>query len=338
MYGEYTQGSLLYLALEACGVRDIHADHAASHIGKAAAIATVLRALPVHARLGQRYMPGDVMTKHGLSERDLAILPSDIRMADGSPLEGALPKERVHVGDREDVARVRQQATTRLAAARAGSTASSDVLGRPNTAAPPNDFSMNTATTAQRAASLPSPGRGGTRLAVSRGLEDRVEGVPRPPPPASDAGASLFSGSRMAAITAARSAMRPMSASPSGRAPQPSESDSNGDVKEKAQLDVRKLVLHKDPQVAQRITDAVFDLACQARAHTRHARDMAANVPAAAVPALLPAVTVERFLTQLELQQFNIFSGGLGPWMDSRPLARLYLQGELLLHTVRGTY
>lgn len=62
-YGEATQSSLLYLCLEALGVRDVHADHAASHIGKAMGIATLLRALPVHARLGQQYLPTELLAK-----------------------------------------------------------------------------------------------------------------------------------------------------------------------------------------------------------------------------------------------------------------------------------
>jgi len=62
-YAEATHGSLLYLTLEAAGVRDVHADHAASHIGKAAGLAMVIRALPLHARLGQRYVPDDVLAK-----------------------------------------------------------------------------------------------------------------------------------------------------------------------------------------------------------------------------------------------------------------------------------
>ena len=62
-YAEATQSSLLYLSLEALGVRDVDADHAASHIGKAVGIATLLRALPVHARLGQHYLPSELLEK-----------------------------------------------------------------------------------------------------------------------------------------------------------------------------------------------------------------------------------------------------------------------------------
>ena len=62
-FSEATHASLLYLSLEALGVRDLHADHAASHIGKALGIANVLRGFPLHARLGLRYMPEEVMLK-----------------------------------------------------------------------------------------------------------------------------------------------------------------------------------------------------------------------------------------------------------------------------------
>ena len=70
-YAEATYGSLLYLSLEAVGVRDVHADHAASHIGKALGLAMALRALPVHARLGQRYLPDELLKK----VRARAVIP-----------------------------------------------------------------------------------------------------------------------------------------------------------------------------------------------------------------------------------------------------------------------
>jgi hypothetical protein len=38
LYNE--QSSLLYLTLEAAGVRDVHADHAASHLGKVCAFSS----------------------------------------------------------------------------------------------------------------------------------------------------------------------------------------------------------------------------------------------------------------------------------------------------------
>lgn len=42
------------------GVRDIHADHAASHIGKAQGIVTCLRATPYHSTRQKVFLPMDI--------------------------------------------------------------------------------------------------------------------------------------------------------------------------------------------------------------------------------------------------------------------------------------
>ncbi|XP_053093450.1 NADH dehydrogenase (ubiquinone) complex I, assembly factor 6 isoform X2 [Pangasianodon hypophthalmus] len=59
-YAENTQSSLLYLLLETLGVKDVHADHAASHIGKAQGIVTCLRATPYHSQKRRVYLPMDI--------------------------------------------------------------------------------------------------------------------------------------------------------------------------------------------------------------------------------------------------------------------------------------
>ncbi|XP_061304054.1 NADH dehydrogenase (ubiquinone) complex I, assembly factor 6 isoform X3 [Pezoporus flaviventris] len=59
-YAENTQSALLYLTLEMLGVRDVHADHAASHIGKAQGIVTCLRATPYHCTRQKVFLPMDV--------------------------------------------------------------------------------------------------------------------------------------------------------------------------------------------------------------------------------------------------------------------------------------
>jgi len=41
----------------------VHADHAASHIGKAQGLATLIRAVPYHARKDNVYLPTDLMIK-----------------------------------------------------------------------------------------------------------------------------------------------------------------------------------------------------------------------------------------------------------------------------------
>ncbi|KAM3873193.1 NADH dehydrogenase (ubiquinone) complex I, assembly factor 6 [Diretmus argenteus] len=69
-YSENTQSSLLYLLLECLGLKDIHADHAASHIGKAQGIVTCLRATPYHSSRRRVYLPMDVCMLHGTSQED----------------------------------------------------------------------------------------------------------------------------------------------------------------------------------------------------------------------------------------------------------------------------
>ncbi|GAB1288304.1 NADH dehydrogenase (ubiquinone) complex I, assembly factor 6 [Apodemus speciosus] len=69
-YAENTQSSLLYLTLEVLGVKDLHADHAASHIGKAQGIVTCLRATPYHSSRRQVLLPMDVCAQHGVSQED----------------------------------------------------------------------------------------------------------------------------------------------------------------------------------------------------------------------------------------------------------------------------
>ncbi|XP_031432130.1 NADH dehydrogenase (ubiquinone) complex I, assembly factor 6 isoform X1 [Clupea harengus] len=69
-YSENTQSSLLYLLLESLGVKNVHADHAASHIGKAQGIVTCLRATPYNSRRRRVYLPMDICMLHGVSQED----------------------------------------------------------------------------------------------------------------------------------------------------------------------------------------------------------------------------------------------------------------------------
>jgi len=70
-YAESTQAALLYLQLEAGGVKDKHADHAASHLGKAAGLATILRGMPHHAQARRCYFPTELLARHKFSQEDL---------------------------------------------------------------------------------------------------------------------------------------------------------------------------------------------------------------------------------------------------------------------------
>ncbi|KAL3064926.1 hypothetical protein OYC64_001039 [Pagothenia borchgrevinki] len=69
-YSENTQSSLIYLLLECLGVTNVHADHAASHIGKAQGIVTCLRATPYHSGRRKVYLPMDICMLHGASQED----------------------------------------------------------------------------------------------------------------------------------------------------------------------------------------------------------------------------------------------------------------------------
>uniref|UniRef100_A0A8C9Z3X2 NADH dehydrogenase (ubiquinone) complex I, assembly factor 6 n=1 Tax=Sander lucioperca TaxID=283035 RepID=A0A8C9Z3X2_SANLU len=69
-YAENTQSSLIYLLLECLGLKNVHADHAASHIGKAQGIVTCLRATPYHSSRRKVYLPMDICMLHGASQED----------------------------------------------------------------------------------------------------------------------------------------------------------------------------------------------------------------------------------------------------------------------------
>jgi len=56
-HAENTSSALLYLSLEILDVRNMHADHAASHVGKALGLLLTLRALPHSASKQQVYLP-----------------------------------------------------------------------------------------------------------------------------------------------------------------------------------------------------------------------------------------------------------------------------------------
>lgn len=70
-YADQTHASLLYLILDACGVRNGDADHAAAHLGKAIGIANLLRGAHVHSKQRRCYLPADVCARHGAATEDV---------------------------------------------------------------------------------------------------------------------------------------------------------------------------------------------------------------------------------------------------------------------------
>ncbi|XP_022440469.1 NADH dehydrogenase (ubiquinone) complex I, assembly factor 6 isoform X2 [Delphinapterus leucas] len=81
-YAENTQSSLLYLTLETLGIKDLHADHAASHIGKAQGIVTCLRATPYHGSRRRVFLPMDICMLHGVSQEDFLRKSQDKNVRD----------------------------------------------------------------------------------------------------------------------------------------------------------------------------------------------------------------------------------------------------------------
>lgn len=82
-YVENTNSSLFYLMLKIGGIASLHADHAASHLGKAQGICNILRALPRY-NLNERaakaipVVPQQILLQHGVShERILRQKPDD---------------------------------------------------------------------------------------------------------------------------------------------------------------------------------------------------------------------------------------------------------------------
>ncbi|XP_039320316.1 NADH dehydrogenase (ubiquinone) complex I, assembly factor 6 isoform X1 [Saimiri boliviensis] len=81
-YAENTQCCLLYLTLEILGIKDLHADHAASHIGKAQGIVTCLRATPYHVSRRKVFLPMDICMLHGVSQEDFLRRNQDKNVRD----------------------------------------------------------------------------------------------------------------------------------------------------------------------------------------------------------------------------------------------------------------
>lgn len=66
-YSDYTVSSIYYLLLEAQGMMDINADHAASHFGKAHGLVTLIRSIPYNARKRIMVLPQDILLKNSVS-------------------------------------------------------------------------------------------------------------------------------------------------------------------------------------------------------------------------------------------------------------------------------
>lgn len=70
-FAESTQSQLLYLQLEAANIKNADADHAASHLGKAVGIASLLRGMKHFLSRKMNYLPVDLCAKHGVVAEQL---------------------------------------------------------------------------------------------------------------------------------------------------------------------------------------------------------------------------------------------------------------------------
>eukprot|EP00043_Microstomoeca_roanoka_P028317 m.17571 g.17571 ORF g.17571 m.17571 type:complete len:296 (+) comp8317_c0_seq2:115-1002(+) len=70
-YAEQTCSSLYYLTLECMNIRNQHADHVASHLGRAEGLVTLLRGIPYLAAQGKVRLPLDVCANHGVVQQEL---------------------------------------------------------------------------------------------------------------------------------------------------------------------------------------------------------------------------------------------------------------------------
>jgi NADH dehydrogenase [ubiquinone] 1 alpha subcomplex assembly factor 6 len=75
-YAEGTSSRLVYLALEAAGVRHRAASEAAYHVGIAYALSGLLRALPLRTAMARPTIPVDLALRHGLDPRNTHLLHS----------------------------------------------------------------------------------------------------------------------------------------------------------------------------------------------------------------------------------------------------------------------
>lgn len=70
-HAESTSSSMLYLSLSLLSLSSSALSHAASHLGAAQTFATLLRALPFHAKNGQMIIPAEITARHGVNQEDV---------------------------------------------------------------------------------------------------------------------------------------------------------------------------------------------------------------------------------------------------------------------------
>lgn len=80
-YAEGTSVNLIWLALETLGVRSDAATEAARHVGLAWALTGLVRAMPFHLSQRRRYLPEELIGRHGVERRNLMELRAEPAIA-----------------------------------------------------------------------------------------------------------------------------------------------------------------------------------------------------------------------------------------------------------------
>ncbi|XP_047987493.1 NADH dehydrogenase (ubiquinone) complex I, assembly factor 6 isoform X1 [Leguminivora glycinivorella] len=70
-YTDDSVSAIYYTILWMAGVQSLHADHAASHLGKAQGLTNMLRSIPMSSHYKMVYVPMDLLMKHNISQEDV---------------------------------------------------------------------------------------------------------------------------------------------------------------------------------------------------------------------------------------------------------------------------
>jgi len=70
-YGEYCVSSLFYIQLENLDCADLSEQHAASHLGKACSLATLMRSVPYFIQKRKVFLPTELCHHHAVSHEDI---------------------------------------------------------------------------------------------------------------------------------------------------------------------------------------------------------------------------------------------------------------------------
>lgn len=94
-YAEGTSATLIWLALEALGIRSNAASEAARHVGIAWALTGLVRAMPFHLSQRRLYLPEELIGRHGIQRRNLMELRPEPAIASAVEEIAALAREHL---------------------------------------------------------------------------------------------------------------------------------------------------------------------------------------------------------------------------------------------------